>query len=94
MTTTEKRTLRCLSIPNWDSEVLEALTKLILVWLGSLLVTIILALVVALPVSILWNWLLPSISNMPEITYVQAAGLVLLVHLILRGARSRIEFKA
>lgn len=73
---------------------LEALIKLVLVWLGSLLVTIVLSLVVALPVFLLWNWLLPTISTLPEITYLQAAGLVLLVHLMLRGAKSRIKFEA
>ena len=73
---------------------LEVMVKLLMLWLGSLLIACILSLIVALPVSLLWNWLLPTMSTMPEISYLQAVGLVLLIHLISRGAKSSIKFKA
>lgn len=73
---------------------LEVMIKLVLVWLGSLLVTTVLSLIVALPVSVLWNVLLPTIFSVPKVSYLQAAGLVLLVHLIFRGAKARISIKA
>lgn len=36
------------------------------------------ALIFALPTMLLWNWLAPTIFGFPELTVIQAAGLLLL----------------
>lgn len=41
--------------------------------------------VLGLVVMVLWNALIPSLFNGPELTYWQAMGLLLLSHLLLRG---------
>ena len=38
-------------------------------------------LVVAIPIMFLWNWLMPAIFSLTEITYFQAFGILLLFHL-------------
>ena len=38
-----------------------------------------------LAVMALWNWLMPGIFGLPEITYLQAVGLFVLAHLLLKG---------
>ena len=36
-------------------------------------------------VMILWNWLMPDIFNLPEITYWQAWGLVFMAHILFKS---------
>lgn len=45
------------------------------------------ALVFGFIVRALWNWLMPSIFGLGEITYWQAWGLVLLSHILFKGSR-------
>ncbi len=33
----------------------------------------------------LWNWLMPEIFGLPEITYIQAWGIVLLSHILFKS---------
>lgn len=40
------------------------------------------ALLFGLFVMLLWNWLMPSLFALPEITYLQAAGIVLLARMV------------
>lgn len=35
----------------------------------------------------LWNWLMPAIFNLPVISIWQAAGLIILSHILFRGGR-------
>jgi len=42
-------------------------------------------LVLGLVVQALWNWLMPDLFGLPEITYWQAVGLFVLCHLLFKG---------
>jgi len=53
--------------------------------LFGLLAAAALGLVLGLPVMWLWNGLLPSLFHLPEITYWQAVGLLILCHLLFKG---------
>jgi hypothetical protein len=51
-----------------------------------LIVTGVIALIIllfGLPTMILWNWLMPIIFDLPEITFWQACGLQILISLLL-----------
>jgi hypothetical protein len=52
---------------------------------GGLVLAAGLAFLLGFVVQALWNWLLPPIFNLPEITYWQAWGLLVLAHLLLGG---------
>jgi hypothetical protein len=39
-------------------------------------------------VMLLWNWLMPSIFGLNEISYIQAWGLVLLAHILFKSGHS------
>jgi hypothetical protein len=41
--------------------------------------------VLGLAVMFLWNWLMPTIFGLPEITYWQSVGLFILCHLLFKG---------
>lgn len=43
---------------------------------------LVLSLVFALPVKWLWNWLMPTLFNLPIITWIQSWGLSLLLSLL------------
>jgi hypothetical protein len=51
--------------------------KLLLIGLTIAAIAFI-ALLVSLPVMLLWNWLMPELFNLKEITWMQALGLTLL----------------
>lgn len=44
-----------------------------------------LALLFGLILMLLWNWIMPEIFGLPEVTYWQAWGLVLLAHILFKG---------
>ncbi len=44
-----------------------------------------LGLVLGLAIMWLWNWLMPGIFGLPEITYWQAVGIFILCHLLFKG---------
>lgn len=46
---------------------------------------VILALILALPVMWLWNWLMPMLFNLPTLTWVEALGLNLLCGFLFKG---------
>jgi hypothetical protein len=48
----------------------------------------VLSLVVAWPVMLLWNWLMPEIFNPPIISFWQACGLTMLCTLLFRSTGS------
>ncbi len=59
---------------------------------GALLVGFLASVVMAWPVKWLWNWLCPTIFSLPEISALQAWGLVFLLQLIL--PRTKVEQKS
>jgi len=42
-------------------------------------------LILGVGVQLLWNWLMPPIFGLPEITFWQAIGLFILVHILIGG---------
>lgn len=50
----------------------------------SLLFSIVIGFLVALIVWPLWNWLMPVIFSLPQITYIQSWGLCVLLTLLFR----------
>ena len=55
--------------------------SVILVWFAMIIV---IGLLSIFPIMWLWNWLVPSLFNGPEITFWQTAGLYLLINLLIR----------
>ncbi len=47
-----------------------------------------LCLLMSIPTMLLWNWLMPSIFGLRQITWLEALGLMLLVHFLF-GTPSR-----
>ena len=43
--------------------------------LAAILMIVLVALILGFPLMWLWNWLMPGIFNLPEITFWQALGL-------------------
>jgi hypothetical protein len=55
---------------------------------GDLGVVFLLSVVFAIPVWLLWNWLMPEIFALPEIGLLQAWGLILLSSLLFKSNTS------
>lgn len=60
---------------NSFSDILELITILVAAVLSSL--------IMAWPIQLLWNWIIPDIFGLGEITFFQAFGLKLLLYLML-----------
>lgn len=54
--------------------------------IGGVFLVLALAFVFGLFVMLLWNWLMPEIFGLTKISYWQAWGLVLLAHILFKGA--------
>lgn len=63
-------------------KILEALITL----LFSIIAIAVLALIFALPVMLLWNWLLPSIFGLCTIGYWKAFGILVLTGFLFRSS--------
>jgi hypothetical protein len=53
--------------------------------LGFIGLLIAVCLLVAIPVFLLWNWLMPDIFGLKEITFLQSYGLMVLCGLLFKG---------
>lgn len=62
--------------------------KYLLIGLGAIGIVIIIALIVSLPVWLLWNWLMPIIFGLKAITWLQALGLSVLSGLLFKSSTS------
>lgn len=60
---------------NSFSDILELITILVAAVLSSL--------IMAWPIQLLWNWIIPGIFGLGKITFFQAFGLKLLLYLML-----------
>lgn len=58
--------------------------KSALIILGVLIALIVIAVVMALPTLWLWNWLMPIIFCLPEITFWQALGVNIFTGILFR----------
>lgn len=50
---------------------------------------VIIAVILALPIMLLWNWLMPDIFNLPTITFWQALGISLLSSCLFKNGRTK-----
>lgn len=57
-------------------------TAKISIILLSLVVLSVNVLMIWVPVYLLWNWLVPSVFGLPEISFIQALGLIGLIKLL------------
>ena len=48
-------------------------------------VLFIVALVIGLPIMLLWNWLMPVIFGLPTLTFCQAVGAAILANLLFKA---------
>jgi hypothetical protein len=56
--------------------------------IGIFLLAVIWALIAALPVMLLWNWIMPDIFSLPEIGLFKAWGLAFLCSLLFKSGVS------
>lgn len=66
----------------------------ILTGIGAIVVYILLfvffySIIVALPVKILWNWIIPDLFGLTKITYSQAFGISLLFRILIPTSSSK-----
>lgn len=57
--------------------------------LTFLAVIFVITLIIALPVMWLWDWLMPVLFGLPEITWLQAWGLALLCSMLFKSHTSK-----
>lgn len=53
--------------------------------LGAVALMLAFAAIMSLPVMLLWDWLMPTIFGLPEITWLQAWGLMFLCALLFKS---------
>jgi hypothetical protein len=59
------------------------MTQIISNLLAIVGILVLITLMFGLPTMILWNWLMPILFNIPEVTFWQACGLQILISLLL-----------
>lgn len=64
----------------------EDVLRALVVFLLTIIVICLAAILVAFPTMWLWNWLMPVLFKLPEVTVWQALGLNLLSGLLLKSA--------
>lgn len=64
---------------------MELVVKIILM----LLAVVVISLLLCLPVMWLWNWLMPEIFGLKEISFWQSMGLMLLSGFLFKGITSK-----
>jgi len=54
-------------------------------FLTAIVLAVVISFLLSLPVMLLWDWLMPTIFGLPEITWLQAWGLGLLCGLLFKS---------
>jgi|JI10StandDraft_1071094.scaffolds.fasta_scaffold1323465_2 hypothetical protein len=68
------------------STLLEKLLVFSAAIVGSLMIAGLIALILSLPVWLLWNWLMPAIFGLTQIKLTQAFGLLILSNLLFKSS--------
>lgn len=63
---------------------MKAVLTVLAASLLSLIIWPLISLMMAWPLSLLWNWLMPVIFGLPTISFWQSTGLMLLVSILFR----------
>lgn len=58
--------------------------KIFGVWIGVIVLMIVLGLLLVFPITWMWNFVMPSIFGLPEITYDQMFILYMLIQILFR----------
>lgn len=53
--------------------------------LTYIIIVILIMFLLALPLYLLWNWLMPDLFNLPTISFFQTFGLLILSNLLFKG---------
>lgn len=61
---------------------MQKLEEIITALIGIILIIALVCVIIALPIQLLWNWLMPGIFGLKTITFYQALGLTFLTHLL------------
>ena len=67
---------------------MEKVFEFIVVLFTTVVLAFFIALLLGIVVMYLWNWLMPVIFGLPTITWIQAAGLIFLIRLVLPSGSS------
>lgn len=67
---------------------MDILNKTFAIIFGTIAVIVIIALFFTLPTFLLWNWLMPIIFGLPELTFWQALGVTLLSSILFKSSSS------
>lgn len=67
---------------------MEKLLAIVGVGIFAVLVIVLISLLLAFPVMLLWNWLMPLILHLPELTLLQAWGLNVLCGFLFKNSCS------
>jgi len=67
---------------------MKNLSENFMAFLGGLSIVVFATVILGFPAKWLWNWLMPSIFGLKEITFWQAVGLQILAHTILPSSKS------
>lgn len=67
----------------------QNIIELVLYGLLGIFIIILFAIIVSIPTWLLWNWLIPSIFGLREITLLETLGLLLLSGFLLRSSSSK-----
>lgn len=59
--------------------------KILIVGLGVVALVIVVALLISIPVMLLWNWLMPVIFGLKAISWLQALGISVLCGLLFKS---------
>lgn len=70
------------------SKIKETILEGGIIGIGATIIVVIIAILFAFPIKWLWNWLMPVIFNLPEITVWQALGLNVLSSFLIRSTHS------
>lgn len=68
---------------------LSTLKKVLTVTLGGILLIFLTGIILGFPTKLLWNWLMPSIFGLPEVTFAEALGLLVLAGLLFKNTNSK-----
>jgi len=70
---------------------MEFIGQVIVVFVWGLIAWFIVALFAAVPAWLLWNWLVPSLFELPELSLLQTFGMLLLTGTFF-NQRTKVEF--
>lgn len=65
---------------------MQALLTVVLGAIGTIILMFVSALFTAIPVMLLWDWLMPALFHLVEITLFQAWGLAWLCGILIKGS--------